>query len=140
MKSHRCNKSKWIYRSNSILTFLNVNLFIKCCIKHIESTESVSSTLRNKKRIFMLFVRVFCDENTTLHETHFEQWVRIDSIISKIEDLRIWRIYNLLKRHTTDLTSMRYVWRIRNKSQHAMSSRSNKKSSHNFIHSLSKDD
>ena len=106
MKSHRYNKSKWIYRSNSILTFFNVNLFIKCCMKHIESKKSINHILRNKKKIFVIFVRVFCDENTISHETHFEQWTRVDSIYRKSKTkistrkLRIiqswiWRIVNL---------------------------------------------
>ena len=80
-------RSRWIYRSNSILTLLNANLFIINRIEHIESKESVDSIIYNQSRVFVVFVRVLRNENTTSHETHSEQWVRIDSALSKIKNI-----------------------------------------------------
>ena len=123
VKSHRCNKSRWIYRSNSILTLFNANLFIINRIEHIESKESVDSIIYSKNRVFDAFVRVFRDENMTSRKTHSEQWTHTDSILSKIEDRNInkkiasheydesWiqRIYSLLNEHAIELMSSQWV-------------------------------
>ena len=119
-------------RSNSILTLFNANLFIINRIEHIESKESIDSIIYSKNRVFDAFVRVFRDENMISRKKHFEQWAHTDSVLSKSEDKNIinkkvasheydeswiWRTYNLLNAHETDLTSMRHVWRIRNESR-----------------------
>ena len=87
VKSHECNysKSKWIYR---FWHFFMRNFFIMNHIEHIESKKSIDFIVYNQNKIFVIFVRIFHDEKLISNETHFEQWIRINSILSKIENIR----------------------------------------------------
>ena len=116
-------KSKWIYRSNSILTFLVQNLFIIIRFKHIESKKSIDSIIHNQNNVFDVFVRVHRSENTTSHKMQFEQWIRINSILSKIKtyakistmkfaNFRIMNLTNFeLNEHTNRSMNTQQIWR-----------------------------
>ena len=112
--------------------------FITNRMKHIESKKSVDAVIYNQNKIFVVFVRVSRSENTISHETFPEQWIRIDSILSEIE--------NICRSNSQE--NLRICQWACNKSdelamnhEHAMNSKSNKKSFHNSIYfSLSKDD
>ena len=100
------------------------NLFIINRIEHIELEESVDSIIYSQNRIFVVFVRVHRIENTTSHETHSEQWARVDSALSKIKDIRrsnSQEFMNLTNdesdEHTICSMSMRQIWRSRNESR-----------------------
>ena len=126
------------------------NLFVMNHIEHIESEKSVDFTVYNQNRIFVAFVRVFHDENTISNETYFEQWIRIDRVLTKIEDIIIDKkdanhsIMNLTNHefdeHTICSMNMQQVWRTCDMSnkfamnhEHAIDSQSSKKSLLNFI-------
>ena len=113
------------------------NLFIINSFEHIESKNSVDSIIYNQYKIFVIFVRIFHDEKSISNETHSEQWARINSILSKIENINIdkknashsianWCILNLTNiqfvlracnKLLLNLTNIQYVWRTRNESR-----------------------
>ena len=67
--------------------FAMQNLFIINRFEHFESKESIDFIIYSQNRIFDVFVRIHRSENTISHKTQFEQWARIDSVLSKIEDI-----------------------------------------------------
>ena len=142
-------KSTWIYW---FWHFSMQNFFITNRFKYIESKKSIDFIIYNQYKIFDIFVRIFRNENTISHETHFEQWIRINLIFSKIENANITkklRIINLTNNkfdeHTICSTNVQQIWRTCNKfdkfainCKHAMNSKLNKKSFNSFIYFLSK--
>ena len=117
------NQNEWIDQIRFWHISMQNFLFIINCIKHLESKESFNFTVKNQKNIFIVFVRIFYDENTISHETHFEQWIHTNSTLSKIENKNInkkianhehdesWirRTYSLLNKHAIDLKSSQWV-------------------------------
>ena len=100
--------------------FVMQNLFIINRFEHIESEKSINFIVYNQNWVFDVFVRIHRNKNTTSHKVQFEQWVRINSILSKIKTyakistrklanfrimklkIWIWRIYNSLNEHATN--------------------------------------
>ena len=80
--ARNATKSKWIFAQSwhsSMQNFFIMNRF-----EHIESKKSIDSTTYNQYRIFVVFVQVSSDENTTLNEIHLEQWTRIGPVLPEI--------------------------------------------------------
>ena len=114
-------KSRCIYR---FWHFSMQNLFIMNRFEHIESKKSVDFIIYNQYKILDVFVRIRRNENTILFKTQFEQWIRINLILSRIENINIdkknanhsitnWRILNL--------TNIQFAQWTRNKfNEHAI--------------------
>ena len=133
MKLFRTQQNQRKYINFDILQMQH--FFIINRFEHIESKKQIDFIIYNQYKIFVLFVRVFHNENTISNKTRFEQWSRINSTLQKIKTCSkistkkmriiqsridvfwIWRTYNLLNEHVTNLTNMRYVWQIRNESR-----------------------
>ena len=112
------------------------NLFIINRFEFIEPEKSIDSITYNNDQIFDSFVRVFHDEEIIPNETHPEQWARIGSALSEIENIR--------KKFTS--MNMQRVWWTCDMFDESLMRRGqtidlkpNKKSFHSFIYFLSKD-
>ena len=98
-------KSRWKHRSNSILTFFNTNLFVISRLKHIEPKKSIDFIIYSQNMFFVVFVRILDSKNTTQHETHLEQWTRINLALLKI--IAFYSDHNII-----EISKQSSVWRF----------------------------
>ena len=118
-------------------------LFITNRIEKIESKELVSAILNEKKKIFVMFVRVLHDEKKNMNSVHIERRAQIDSILAKIKnksDIKV-TIFEVLKKFA-DLTDENKTYELfdHESDDHAIDLKSNKKSFYDFIYSLFKNE
>ena len=124
------------------------NFFIINRFEHIESKKSIDSIIYNQNKIFVVFVRIFHDENTISNETHIKHLNQTIYFCRKSKanaktwtrKLRVWRVMNLTNIQLAQWACNRFE-RTCNmfdefamNHKHAIDLQLNKKSFHRFIY------
>ena len=118
-------------------------LFTTNRIEKIESEELASAVVNNKKKIFVMFVRVTRDEEKNMNNVHIERRAQIDSALTKIKDKPDIKIIipEVLKEFA-DLANEDKTYELSDhgSDDHAINLKLDKKSPYGFIYSLSENE
>ena len=111
------NSNKLKNRQNRIVIIdCKINIFHhKSYRKKIESKELINAILNEKKEIFVMFVRVFHDENKNMNKMHIEWRIQIDSIFAKMKNkLNIKIIIFEILKEFVNLTNENKIYELFN--------------------------